>query len=140
MDEDRAHTDLSLKIERHDCDQELIGPSESELTADKVIERARDEADAVLLVARETADKEAQPALTIDRVKVDDARETADALLEAERGSADDALRHDRQEQRESVGRLQTIERARTDKDLANERAHADEAIAERDARLRDGA
>jgi hypothetical protein len=129
MEKNRDRTDKSLAVERQDNDLCSIDSGESERTADKVIEVARIEADAVLLTARETADREAEPALSVDRARVAEAREKADALVEAERGAADEDLEREREMQRDVGDSVRAYERLRTDRDLAAERGDAEQAI-----------
>lgn len=99
----RAHTNASLRVERDKADDRDVDRS-------AIVEAAADE---VLRVARDHADELVQPTRIIE-----DARDDADATLEAERS-----------ERRRKLAQLLTVERGATDTGLSGERAGTDAMI-----------
>ena len=133
---DREHTDNSLRDERAKSDL-AVDESRDAIAelADDVLRRARRDADAVLLNARDQADERMQssdaPPAAGDAVAQE--RVVEDAALERERGSADETLQLERLETARVLKRLLTVEREQTDAFLHSERIRSDAALASRD-------
>ena len=96
---DREHTDDSLRDERAKSDLAVVeGRDAVAELADDVLRRARQDADAVLLIARDQADERLQKSDAPPTAGAAVARERVveDAALKRERGSADGALQLER--------------------------------------------
>lgn len=132
----RADTDASLRVERHNTDHEL---ARRVLVADE-------DADAVLRVARECADRllQAARAATDARLPLSQQTEAAvallleqrddeDRLIGVERERADAQLNNERQARSEKLMAQLVLERQTTDLRLALERSFADRAVTSRD-------
>jgi signal transduction histidine kinase len=133
---DREQTDESLHDERTKSDLAVVeGQNAVAELADDVVRRARQDADAVLLVARDQADEHLQNSDAPRSTGAAVARERVveDAALERERQSADDALQLERIETARILKRLLPVEREQTDKFLHSERVRSDAALANRD-------
>lgn len=133
---DRAETDRSLLKERQNSDRMLEDKqAELENDADRIVDRAREKADAVLLTARDKADGEFegdQP-LVAARMAINEERKLEDQIVHDARASADEMLALEREQlTRELLARL-PIERLTTDGFLASERVRSDTALANRD-------
>jgi signal transduction histidine kinase len=133
---DRAETDRSLLTERQNTDLVLEDrKAELEQDADRIVDRARENADAVLLEARDKADEQfnrGQP-LAATRVAVNEERKIEDQIVDDARATADEILALEREQlTRELLARL-PIERTITDRYLMTERVRSDKAIANRD-------
>lgn len=129
---EREQTDESLRVEREKADRALEGDINSlDETADEVISLARARADEVLATARAKVDRQsAAPAAAAGHPEhLTKARGREDQVLREERANADETLREERAEHVALLSR----EREDTDKDLFNERARADDALATRD-------
>jgi signal transduction histidine kinase len=133
---DREQTDDSLRDERSKSDLAIVvGRDAVADLADDVLRRAREDADAVLLIARQQADRRLQNSDAPPTAGAAVARERVveDAALRRERGSADDALQLERIETALVLKRLLPVEREQTDKFLQTERVRSDAALANRD-------
>jgi signal transduction histidine kinase len=133
---DREHTDDSLRDERAKSDLAVVeGRDAVAELADDVLRRARQDADAVLLIARDQADERLQNSDAPPTAGAAVARERVveDAVLKRERGSADGALQLERIETARVLTRLLLVEREQTDTFLQSERIRSDAALANRD-------
>jgi signal transduction histidine kinase len=133
---DREHTDDSLRDERAKSDLAVVeGRDAVAELADDVLRRARQDADAVLLTARDQADERLQNSDAPPAAGAAVARERVveDAALKRERGSADGALQLERLETARVLTRLLLVEREQTDTFLHSERVRSDAALANRD-------
>jgi signal transduction histidine kinase len=133
---DRDQTDDSLREERSKSDLAVAeGQDTVAEKANDVLRRARKEADAVLLSARDQADERLQnsDALPAAGAAVALERKAEDAALKRERGSADEALELERIETARVLQRLLPAEREQTDRFLLSERMRSDAALANRD-------
>lgn len=133
---EREQTDESLRDEREKSDRAIAeGRDLVTDVADDVLRRARADADAVLLDAREKAD------LLLDRtdgspaaaLAVERERKVEDATLRDDRAAADETLEFERVETERLLSRLLPVERNLTDGHLHAERVRADGAVANRD-------
>jgi signal transduction histidine kinase len=129
--DERAQTDESLRSERAKADAGMGEGLDHESasideTADAVIAKARARADAVLARARAKTDRRTAPPRAAGVV---DERVFEDAVLAAERASADQTLL----DERERLAASLATERKVTDRDLESERARADDALSTRD-------
>ncbi len=132
---ERERTDASLRGEREKADQEMAASRLAvEIDADAVVEHARENADAVLVAAREKADKKVD-ATAVGEIQTDIVvdREVEDAVVRAERASADKSVRQEREVRARLLTRLVPLERDATDQYLLTERARSDDALATRD-------
>lgn len=132
---ERELTDASLHDERKKADQEMAAIRLAvEIEADAVVEHARENADAVLVAAREKADKKVD-ATAVGEIQTDIVvdREVEDAVVRAERASADKSVRQEREVRARLLTRLLPLERDATDQYLLTERARSDDALATRD-------
>jgi signal transduction histidine kinase len=129
---ERQETNESLATERNNADRGLSQIRAAEEAADRLVDSARVQADAVLIVARDKADQDSE-ATPIEQAVVEDHRALADAALEGERMTADDRLRREREEHHDALSQLLPLERKDTDRNLLTERVRSDEAIANRD-------
>lgn len=133
---ERQETDESLRRERERTDralsdaQDAIGEG-----ADRVVRRARDEADALVDETRDSEDevgaggpRPAGPPGAVARER----RQEDEALQEA-RAAADELLREERSETFGALAELLPLEREKTDRYLLTERARSDDALANRD-------
>jgi signal transduction histidine kinase len=100
-----------------------------------VVNRARENADAVLTEARAKADQRLEEALPQAATRADlaEARVLEDEALQEERASADEILRRERNENARVLSRLLPLEREKTDRFLLTERARSDDALSNRD-------
>jgi signal transduction histidine kinase len=133
---DREQTDDSLRDERSKSDLAIVeGRDAVAELADDVLRRARQDADAVLLIARNQADRRLRNSDAPPTAGAAVARERVveDAVLKQERGSADGALQLERIETALVLKRLLPAEREQTDKFLHTERVRSDAALANRD-------
>ncbi len=130
---EREQTDESLRVERERVDaaldDELAAADES---ADAVIDQARARADEVLAAARANTDRQTGRVNAQSSEVVARKRSVEDEAVREERAEADETLRTERAEHVS----LLSIERDETDKDLFDERARSDGALATRDAFL----
>jgi signal transduction histidine kinase len=124
----RGHTDESLRDERSkvDANAELKRDAMEE-RADAVMQVAREKADAVVEVARDKADEEGTSE-SLQRK-----RAQADSSLAAERAQADAKMQRERDARKSYLAAFLMVEREATDKDLTEEREHADAVIAAQD-------
>ena len=126
---EREQTDESLRVERENADQAL-GEQLAAIdeAADAVISLARVRADAVLAAARARTDRQSEsgPLANPSPAVVDSERGVADEALREERAVADEMLRGERAEHLE----LLSSRRENTDKDLLSERARSDDVLA----------
>jgi signal transduction histidine kinase len=127
----REQTDESLRTERRTADGTAGDVRVVEEEADRVVDLARDRADAVLTEAREIADRQLRASGCSDSVARD--RAQSDELLQDERALADERLRRERADCAETLLSLLPLERETTDRDLLTERARSDAALANRD-------
>jgi signal transduction histidine kinase len=98
------------------------------------VEHARENADAVLVAAREKADNTAEATgLPETQTSIVEERELEDAILSDERAAADLTVLHEREARVRVLTRLLPLERDATDQYLHTERARADNALATRD-------
>jgi signal transduction histidine kinase len=136
MQDDRDHTDDSLRAERSSTDQAAVARRAiREEQADVVVENARERADTVLDTARERVDQEldaAEPGLEV-REAIVAGRAIEDEVLRGERAAADATLWRAREEQAAVLSALRPLERDQTDRDLLTERNRADDKITHRD-------
>jgi signal transduction histidine kinase len=103
--------------------------------ADEVLRHARDEADAVLVTAREKADellRESHGSPAALRA-VGKERQVEDATLRDDRAAADETREFEREETVRLLSRLLPDERNQTDSHLQAERVRSDGAVANRD-------
>src|SRR5688572_8782273 len=133
---DRAQTDESLRTERDNIDRVVAEKQASvEDDADRVVDRARRHADAVLVAARDKADSRLAgpwPVAASDTA-LSEERKLEDEVLRHERSSADERLRREREHSTRVLLALLPLERDATDRYLLTERVRADDAIANRD-------
>jgi signal transduction histidine kinase len=133
---ERVTTDSSLHQERRNTDL-LLAEQRAvvEEDADRVVELARVQADAVLLVARDKADEQLEmrnpdPAtlavIETERIREDDA-------LARERAAADESVQHEREQNARDLLALLPFERVGTDRSLLTERVRSDTAVDHRD-------
>jgi signal transduction histidine kinase len=132
MVDERAETDESLRAERDGADDALLEKRAAERVADTVLDLAREKADALIVAARNEADRRSE-AGAIEQALVGVDRARADKVVGDARATADDRLRLERQEATRALARLLPLERERTDRDLLTERVRSDEALASRD-------
>ena len=133
---DRTQTDDSLRSERDKIDRVVAEKQASvEAVADRVVDRAREHADAVLIAARHEADARLdRPGATGHSGAVlNDERKLEDDVLRNERASADERIRYEREQSTRALLALLPMERDATDSYLLTERVRADDAIANRD-------
>ncbi|MDQ3340553.1 MAG: HAMP domain-containing histidine kinase [Myxococcota bacterium] len=134
--EARDQTDASLLAERDKTDAELaLRQAAARAAEDEVLETARERAHGVLDVAREKANLELEVAGATPREQqlVAEMREAADGARDKERAAAEETLRIERDAHRRAIAALLRIEREATDDGLTEERARADQVIANRD-------
>src|SRR5437868_1715082 len=125
--EARTETDSSLRVERAKTDEELARRrAELEGDADAVVRTARDRADTVLHDARGREDTNT-PGSVSDRVMHERLREDA-ALAEA-RELADATLEAERVQYQVALAGLLATERHETDSRLLRERKQVDEVL-----------
>jgi signal transduction histidine kinase len=129
----RDQTDRSLQGEREHADRGLSEKRAAEEIADLVVDRARDDADAVLARARSKADQAIETPSGAAVHDVSHARTLEDDVLAAERASADERLRVEREESHRLLVSLLPLEREKTDRFLLTERVRSDHALAQRD-------
>ena len=123
----RDDTDDSLRNERRKSDHEVALRSRADASeADAVIGQARQRADDVLRVARETN----EPIPTTSQTR---ARGEADAVVQQQRADADEKLNEERRERTRALAALFALEREMTDQHLLAERRRADVALMNRD-------
>jgi len=123
----RSSTDDSLRKERAKSDDEVERRNDLAANmADAVVERARDEADEVLRVARDVEQRSPNPAQA-------QARGVADATIRHQRADADEKLADERRERTRALAALFALERELTDHHLLAERTRADVALKNRD-------
>jgi signal transduction histidine kinase len=144
---ERGKTDESLRTEREKTDV-AVAAKQADLArhAEAVVDLARDTANDVLTVARENADAvldtardkadekldpDASPAATA--AVVVEERIVADETLHRERDDAVEALRQESEKYARSLRRFLVIERESTDRYLLSERIRSDDALANRD-------
>jgi signal transduction histidine kinase len=124
----REGTDVSLRSERDTTDAREEERALDD--ADRVVDLARARADAVLTGAREKADLD-RPGASDDAVARD--RDVADEVLADERAAADAGLRRERQDAARLLSALLPVARSSTDRSLLTERAASDAALDHRD-------
>ncbi len=136
---ERTQTDQGLRTERSRTDQAMaqrqVAINEE---ADLVIHRARKNADAIMVAARDMADDERDPATTpaAQRATTTQQRHLEDASLQGERAAADQTLQQERKEAARVLATLLPLERQATDRYLLTERKRSDGALARRDGLL----
>ena len=133
---EREQTDDSLRDERDKSDRAIAdGRDLVAEVADEVVRRARIEADAVLLEARDKADRlrDRDHALPATALAVEKERRVEDAAVRDDREAADETLEFERVETTRLLARLLPKEREQTDGHLEAERVRADAALANRD-------
>jgi len=132
--ENRRETDQALHTERGEADRKYAERRDDiEEDADSVVQLARDRADEVLARARAGADDKLDET---GRKIAERERAQEDAVLHAERETADIELTDERTERARALAELLRKERAQTDRYLGEEREHSDAAIAARDGFL----
>lgn len=133
---ERDQTDDSLLDERLKSDR-LIDEGRDQVAdiADDVVRRARVDADAVLLDARDKADqlRDRTGGTAADARAVEQQRDVEDAVLRDDRAVADETLEFERVETTRLLHRLLPQERSLTDDHLDAERVRSDVALANRD-------
>lgn len=136
---ERVRTDESLRTERDKADGGQVElQARREVVADRVIEEARAQADAVLDVARDRADQKLEetgaPLSTAAEIAVQtEERTLEDDTVRQERALADEVLRRDREQRARVLSKLLPLERDKTDLHLLTERARSDDALSHRD-------
>lgn len=134
VDLERQQTDNSLRVERDEADAAVLKKTaEVEQDANDVLLLARDRADELIQDARDEADRALGAAPATSTGTSGRERGRADALLEHERARADALLAAERAERKRYLSDFLAVERQATDEDLTGERAHADTLIAARD-------
>jgi signal transduction histidine kinase len=133
---ERAKTDKNLNAERQNADQALAEQKAAvEADANRVLQLAREHADAVLHAARDKADdklEDVRPAPVI-RAVIEEERKIEDRAVENERAAADEALSQEREQNARDLLALLPLERKSTDRSLLTERVRSDDAVAHRD-------
>src|SRR5688572_27726099 len=132
---ERTHTDASLKSERRDLDAAVAGRlAIAEENADEIVAHARGLADAIVRKTRLNEDeRHLSPTTDEGRAAVLKQRGVEDAVLEAERTEADEALRRQREQHARILTALLPLEREKTDRHLLTERIRADADVSNRD-------
>jgi signal transduction histidine kinase len=134
VDLEREQTDNSLQVERDEADAACLKKTvEVEEDANAVLLLARERADVILQDARDEADRMRGPEPISTRGTSERKRTRADDQLEDERGRADEVLADERAARKQYLAKFLAVEREATDEDLTGERAHADTLIAARD-------
>lgn len=133
---ERLETDQSLRDERDRSDGLILAQrATSEAIADKVVVRAREQADSALETVRTEVDDELDlvgaDATILDLVA--ERRELADETLKDQRDEADEILRSERASTERARLASLPYERDKTDLDLLTERVRSDAALANRD-------
>jgi signal transduction histidine kinase len=132
---ERTQTDQGLRTERSRTDRAL---AERQVAindeADLVIHRARKNADAIVVAARDMADDALDPATAPagQRAATTEQRQLEDASVQGERAAADETLRRERKEAARVLASLLPLERQATDRYLLTERKRSDGALARR--------
>lgn len=132
----RRETDQSLDVERTKADEEIIRRTEAiDATADEVVGRARDRADAVLKQARAQADHvtEREGVSAEAHRVVQTERAQQDSILENEREIADAVVIDERAAKQRALAALMRFERETTDERLNVERQRGDQVLSEKD-------
>ncbi len=131
---ERQDTDESLRRERENTDEALAEARKlTQVTADALVDRARLDADQVLVTARDKADAKLDEPTVPALQTVATERRIEDATLATERASADEVLRQEREAQAQALAALLPAERQKTDRFLLSERALSDDKLAHRD-------
>ena len=133
---ERAKTDKNLDAERKNADQVLAEHKAAvEADANRVLQLAREHADAVLHAARDKADDklESVKPVPVIRAVIEQERRIEDRVVEHERAAADQALQQEREQNARDLLALLPLERKSTDRSLSTERARSDDAVAHRD-------
>ena len=132
---ERKQTDQSLADERAKADLALGQEKLAiENKADVVLERAREEADGVLIAARAKEDETRGPVPGEPGHEAKaEARTHEDERLELARASVDATLRRERAANARLLARLLPLDREKTDQYLLTERARSDDALTNRD-------
>ena len=136
LHKEQDDTDASLQAERAKTDTELgKARIDVQADADRVVELARERAEATLGEARDRADRSAENMGVATEVAQEVARERSaeDRAVENEQDVADELLRVERAEQQRALSALLDLEREATDDGLLVERARADKSVATRD-------
>ncbi len=136
---ERAQTDQGLRTERSRTDQALADRQVAiNEDADLVIHRARKNADAIVVAARDLADDALDPATAQagQRAVTAAQRQLEDAWVQEERAAADETLLGERREAARVLASLLPLERQATDRYLLTERKRSDGALARRDGLL----
>ena len=127
----RQETDQALGRERSEADRKYAERrGDMEAAADSTLLLARERADTVLTRARRRADEHLDGA-ALDTAHRERAQE--DAILQAERATADIELAGEREQGARALAEILRNERALTDRYLGNERERSDAAITARD-------
>jgi signal transduction histidine kinase len=132
---ERTQTDQGLRKERSRTDQALAERQAAiNEEADLVIDRARKNADAIVVAARDMADDALDPATTPagQRAATTEQRQLEDASVHGERAAADQTLVRERKEAARVLAGLLPLERQATDRYLLTERKRSDGALARR--------
>ncbi len=136
----REQTNQSLNSERRTDDALALKRKLTQDMADEIVDRARGQADEVLVAARHRADikldcEGGEGGLTpeVAREAVAQERVDEDVMVQKERDCADDNLRWERDEQARILAALLPLERSRTDRFLLTERGLSDDAVVNRD-------
>ena len=131
---ERDQTDESLRAERARTDDELDGPAEEHRSRRSRGDRSRPgERCRRLSAARDEVDKTRASLASPARAGVAAARAQDDAALACEQAAADEKHHREREAHLQALLRLLPLEREKTDQHLLTERAHSDEALANRD-------
>lgn len=136
LEEERQHTDDSLRAERQHSDELLAAKlAEVERKADRNVEQARDEANAATEEARRESDRLARTVATTAAAKrvIEAERARQDEAREEERRLTDDVLRQDREAHVRVLAALRPLSRDATDRNLLIERRRSDVAVDNRD-------
>ena len=133
---ERAKTDQNLNIERENADQAIAEQKAAvQADANRALQQAREQADAVSHAAREKADDKLEAAMPAAEVRavIRQERHSEDRAVELERAAADEALQLERDQNARDLLALLPLERKITDRSLLKERERSDEAVAYRD-------
>jgi signal transduction histidine kinase len=133
---ERVKTDSDLHQERRNTDTLLAEHRAGvEADADRVVELARVQADAVLLEARDKADERLEKSnpnsATLAIIETERQRE--DDVVAQERSVADQSVQEEREQNARDLLALLPFERVGTDRSLLTERVRSDAALDHRD-------
>lgn len=125
--DERAHTDRSLRLERHQADLHFDERRERlEAEADGASRSRRNATDQAVEAGRARADRQRAPSDRRDS-STQRQRDDEDLLRREERSRSDAALEQERAQGRQYLAEFLLVERGATDEALASERSRADE-------------